>query len=52
MSLSILSDLLIVGISVGVLYGLLALSVSMIYASLDIIHFAQGELYTMGAFFG
>ena len=47
MSLSILSDLLIVGISVGVLYGLLALSVSMIYASLDIIHFAQGELYTI-----
>jgi branched-chain amino acid transport system permease protein len=45
-------DLLIVGIAVGALYGLLALSVSLIYASLDIIHFAQGELFTMGAFFG
>lgn len=45
-------DLLIVGITVGALYGLLALSVSLIYASLDIIHFAQGEIFTMGAFFG
>ena len=45
-------DLLIIGIAVGALYGLLALSVSLIYASLDIIHFAQGELFTLGAFFG
>jgi branched-chain amino acid transport system permease protein len=45
-------DLLIVGIAVGALYGLLALSVSLIYASLDIIHFAQGEIFTMGAFLG
>ncbi len=45
-------DLLFVGIAVGALYGLLALSVSLIYASLDIIHFAQGELFTLGAFLG
>jgi branched-chain amino acid transport system permease protein len=45
-------DLIIIGLSVGALYGLLALSVSLIYASLDIIHFAQGEIFTMGAFFG
>jgi len=45
-------DLLIVGLAVGALYGLLALSVSLIYASLDIIHFAQGELFTLGAFIG
>lgn len=45
-------DLLIVGIAVGALYGLLALSVSLIYASLDIIHFAQGEIFTLGAFLG
>ena len=47
-----LLDLIIIGLSVGALYGLLALSVSLIYASLDIIHFAQGEIFTMGAFFG
>ncbi|WKZ36407.1 MAG: branched-chain amino acid ABC transporter permease [Anaerolineales bacterium] len=45
-------DLIIIGLAVGALYGLLALSVSLIYASLDIVHFAQGELFTMGAFFG
>lgn len=45
-------DLLIVGIAVGALYGLLALSVSLIYASLDIVHFAQGEIFTLGAFLG
>lgn len=45
-------DLLIVGLAVGSLYGLLALSVSLIYASMDIIHFAQGEIFTMGAFIG
>jgi branched-chain amino acid transport system permease protein len=44
--------LLITGLTVGVLYGLLALSVSLIYASLDIIHFAQGEIFTLGAFLG
>jgi branched-chain amino acid transport system permease protein len=45
-------DLIIIGLAVGALYGLLALSVSLIYASLDIVHFAQGEIFTMGAFFG
>lgn len=45
-------DLLIIGVSVGALYGLLALSISLIYASLDIIHFAQGEIFTLGAFLG
>lgn len=45
-------DLLIIGIAVGTLYGMLALSVSLIYASLDIIHFAQGEIFTLGAFLG
>lgn len=50
--MSIWFDLLIIGISVGALYGLLALSVSLIYASLDIIHFAQGEIFTLGAFLG
>lgn len=45
-------DLLIIGVSVGALYGLLALSVSLIYASLDIVHFAQGEIFTLGAFLG
>lgn len=50
--MSIWIDLLIIGVSIGALYGMLALSVSLIYASLDIIHFAQGEIFTLGAFLG
>ena len=52
MSLEMVFDLLVVGVAVGAIYGLLALSVSIIYASLDIIHFAQGEIFTLGAFLG
>ena len=52
MSWEMVFNLLIVGLAVGSIYGLLALSVSIIYASLDIIHFAQGEVFTLGAFLG
>lgn len=46
-----LLDLIITGLAIGALYGLVALSISIIYAGLDIVHFAQGEILTMGAFF-
>ncbi len=46
-----LLDLVITGLAIGALYGLVALSISIIYAGLDIVHFAQGEILTMGAFF-
>ena len=45
-------DLLIVGVSVGMIYALVALSISLIYSGLDIVHFGHGEVYMFGAFFG
>lgn len=45
-------DLLIVGLSLGMVYGLVALGISLIFSGLDIIHFAHGEIYMLGAFFG
>ncbi len=45
-------DLLIIGISLGMIYALVALGISMIYSGLDIVHFAHGELFMFGAFFG
>jgi branched-chain amino acid transport system permease protein len=45
-------DLLIVGISIGMVYGLVALGISLIFSGLDIIHFAHGEIYMLGAFVG
>jgi branched-chain amino acid transport system permease protein len=45
-------DLVIVGLSIGMVYGLVALGISFIYSGLDIIHFAHGEVYMLGAFIG
>lgn len=45
-------DLVIVGLSLGMIYGLVALGISLIYSGLDIVHFAHGEIYMIGAFIG
>ncbi len=45
-------DLVIVGLSIGMVYGLIALGISLIYSGLDIVHFAHGEIYMLGAFIG
>ncbi|MGI9524652.1 MAG: branched-chain amino acid ABC transporter permease [Hyphomicrobiaceae bacterium] len=47
-----LLDFLIVGLSIGLVYGLVALGISLIYSGLDIVHFAHGEIFMFGAFFG
>lgn len=45
-------DLVIVGLSIGMVYGLVALGISLIYSGLDVVHFAHGEIYMLGAFLG
>ena len=45
-------DLVIIGVSIGMVYGLVALGISLIYSGLDIVHFAHGEIYMFGAFIG
>ena len=45
-------DLVIVGLSIGMIYGLIALGISLIYSGLDVVHFAHGEIYMLGAFIG
>ena len=50
--LSFFIDLLIVGLSIGIVYGLVAIGISLIYSGLDIVHFAHGEIYMFGAFIG
>ena len=47
-----LIDLTVVGLSLGMVYGLVALGISFIYSGLDIVHFAHGEIYMVGAFLG
>lgn len=43
-------DLLIIGFTIGILYGLIALGISFIYSGLDMVHFAHGEIFMFGAF--
>ncbi len=45
-------DLVIVGLSIGMVYGLVAIGISLIYSGLDVVHFAHGEIYMIGAFIG
>ncbi len=45
-------DLVIIGLSIGMVYALVALGISLIYSGLDIVHFAHGEIYMIGAFIG
>jgi len=45
-------DLVIIGLSVGMVYALVALGITLIYSGLDIVHFAHGEIYMLGAFIG
>lgn len=44
-------DLVIIGLTIGILYGLIALGISFIYSGLDMVHFAHGEMFMFGAFF-
>ena len=43
---------IIFGVTIGVVYGIVALGISLIYSGLDIVHFAHGEMYMFGAFLG
>ncbi len=47
-----LLDFLVVGLSIGLVYGLVAQGISLIYSGLDIVHFAHGEIFMFGAFLG
>ena len=50
--MDLLLDFIIVGVSIGIVYGLVALGISLIFSGLDIVHFAHGELYMIGSFLG
>ena len=45
-------DLVVIGLSTGMVYALVALGISLIFSGLDIVHFAHGEIYMLGAFIG
>lgn len=52
LSFSSLQSVIVIGISVGIIYGLVALGISLIYTGLDIVNFSHGEFFMVGAFAG
>ena len=42
---------IIFGVTIGVVYGIVALGISLIYSGLEIVHFAHAEIYMFGEFF-
>jgi branched-chain amino acid transport system permease protein len=47
-----LLQLLVNGLTLGSVYALIALGYSMVYGILELINFAHGEIYMLGAYFG
>jgi branched-chain amino acid transport system permease protein len=46
-----LGEQLVLGISVGAIYALIALGYTMVYGIVELINFAHGDVFTVGAFF-
>ncbi|GAC1328870.1 MAG: branched-chain amino acid ABC transporter permease [Candidatus Dormibacteria bacterium] len=46
-----LGEQLILGISIGAIYALIALGYTMVYGIVELINFAHGDVFTAGAFF-
>ena len=50
--LSILPQQLVFGLALGTVYGLIALGYTMVYGVLQMINFAHGEVFMIGAYIG
>ena len=50
--MDVFSQALIGGLAVGGIYGLVALGFTIIYRSLYVINFAQGQVFMVGCFMG
>ena len=52
MNIESIKGVLIIGITVGIIYGLVAVGISLIYTGLDVVNFSHGEFFMIGAFTG
>ncbi|MDA1197519.1 MAG: branched-chain amino acid ABC transporter permease [Proteobacteria bacterium] len=52
MNIESIKGVLLIGITVGIIYGLVAVGISLIYTGLDIVNFSHGEFFMLGAFTG
>src|SRR6202040_1188641 len=49
-SASFFFQILVIGIADGTIYGLIALGYTMVYGIIELINFAHGDVFTLGAF--
>jgi len=52
MNIESLKGVLVIGVTVGIIYGLVAVGISLIYTGLDVVNFSHGEFFMIGAFTG
>ena len=50
MNLGMLLQLFVIGISMGMIYAILAMGIVLLWRAVGVLNFAQGELFMMGAF--
>jgi branched-chain amino acid transport system permease protein len=46
------ADELVLGLTLGAIYALIALGYTLVYGIIELINFAHGDIYTVGGFFG
>ncbi len=46
------ADELVLGLTLGAIYALIALGYTLVYGIIELINFAHGDVYTVGGFFG
>ena len=52
MDLTVLLQQVVNGLSIGLVYALMAIGFTLIFGVLNVVNFAHGEIYTIGAFAG
>ena len=52
MDATVLAQQVVNGLSIGLVYALMAIGFTLIFGVLNVVNFAHGEVYTIGAFVG
>ena len=52
MDLAVWAQQVVNGLSIGLVYALMAIGFTLIFGVLNVVNFAHGEIYTIGAFVG
>ena len=51
MTIQLIVQMAITGVTLGLIYGLIAIGLTLIFGVMRIIQYAHGEIYMLGAYF-